>query len=618
MKFFAWTVVLLLTFLPWGGLLLEEPLLESLFVHGAYWILTAYLLGLLIALGVFCHCERLRLFSFLRHRSRLLIGSLTIALLLSTMIVSSHDVFFKTLSDETNLLSVSRSLLVQKQAYNITEGMHYYQNFNISAQTLPKRPLLFPYLTHLLHLTSGYHWQHPFWLNQFALLGLIWTLVFALGLRHQAGLGVGIALIVVSSPLLGIQATSAGFDFFSTCWLWFTVFVLGLGLGTFRASQQSSKWLLGLGLWWALGFVQIRYENAYLALVALACYLVLRGPGLLQSFRKNSGRERLGLASLLVMGSWLLALSQWQVLLSGGKFVERPDQTLLAVKHLPDNLNTLLSTLLDPTNWGDRIVPPYRPLLWLALLLGLSWVLTTGWSPQTSLLSRAQQFLQQLRVTWRTSGLRAPVAALGALLTLLTAQQLIYLLHFFGIATHPSSARFFLPLTLLGSLALGTCCLLLPRRYRSSSCLLSGLLLCLLYLPQSQQGRFINQLTLNRETRFIHDLVLADPARHVLYIHDRPGQIVILDRGAVSVQTAQRQLKHYQKNLQQGLIKDLIYLHRSDTAKANVQQLLRQGDWIEHQRFMISPERELVVMHHRNHLPEPRSADPSISPSSTE
>jgi hypothetical protein len=203
-------------------------------------------------------------------------------------------------------------------------------------------------------------------------------------------------------------------------------------------------------------------------------------------------------------------------------------------------------------------------------------------------------------------------------LTLLVAQQLIYLLHFFGIATHPSSARFFLPLTLLGSLALGTCCLLLPQRYRSSSCLLSGLLLCLLYLPQSQQGRFINQLTLNRETRFIHDLVLADPARHVLYIHDRPGQIVILDRGAVSVQTAQRQLKHYQKNLQQGLIKDLIYLHRSDTAKVNVQQLLRQGDWIEHQRFMISPERELVVMHHRNHLPEPRSADPSISPSSTE
>jgi len=171
---------------------------------------------------------------------------------------------------------------------------------------------------------------------------------------------------------------------------------------------------------------------------------------------------------------------------------------------------------------------------------------------------------------------------------------------------------------LLGSLALIILLHYLPRKQQSLIGLLTGLLLCLLYLPQGQQGRFINQLTLNRETRFIQNLVLAEPAHNVLYIHERPGQIVILDRGAVSVQTAQRQLKHYQKNLQQGLIKDLIYLHRSDTAKANVQQLLRQGDWIEHQRFMISPERELVVMHHRNHLPEPRSADPSISPSSTE
>jgi len=231
---------------------------------------------------------------------------------------------------------------------------------------------------------------------------------------------------------------------------------------------------------------------------------------------------------------------------------------------------------------------------------------------------RIRDHLQKSLRLWYATGWSVPSAALGALGALLVAQQFLYLLHFFGRAIHPSSARFFLSLTLLGSLALIILLHYLPRKQQSLIGLLTGLLLCLLYLPQGQQGRFINQLTLNRETRFIHDLVLADPARHVLYIHDRPGQIVILDRGAVSVQTAQRQLKHYQKNLQQGLIKDLIYLHRSDTAKANVQQLLRQGDWIEHQRFMISPERELVVMHHRNHLPEPRSADPSISPSSTE
>ena len=117
--------------MPWFGLLLEEKQLEALFVSWAYWILTIYLLGLFTVTGqVFCH-ERQRLLNLLQRRYWLLLGSLALALSLSSIVLSSQDIFFKTLSDETNMLSVSRSLLTQKKAYNVTEGVYYYQNFNL-------------------------------------------------------------------------------------------------------------------------------------------------------------------------------------------------------------------------------------------------------------------------------------------------------------------------------------------------------------------------------------------------------------------------------------------------------------------------------------------------------
>ena len=589
--------------MPWFGLLLEEKQLEALFANWAYWILTIYLLGLFTAIGqVFCH-ERQRLLNLLQRRYWLLLGSLALALSLSSIVLSSQDIFFKTLSDETNMLSVSRSLLTQKKAYNVTEGVYYYQNFNLTAKTLPKRPLLFPYLTHLFHVLAGYDWQHPFRLNQLALFGLLWATVLTSGLQGQLGLGTGAALIMISSPLLNIHAASAGFDFFSLSWFWVTTLVIVLGMGKVGSKQNFSQSILWLGCWLAIGFVQIRYENAYLALGALIFYLILKRPNFSSLFHFRSIPDCLRKAATLIVGSWLLALSQWQVFLNSDKYVERPEQTLLSPAHLKSNLHELLNAILDLTNWGDQIIPPYRPLLWLVLLAGLCWGIlilpSRGAARWPTIYKQGYQIFR----SWREGGLTTTAAAWGTLLAFFFAQQSIYLMHFFGRANHPSAARFFLPLTLFGSLAL--LILLrkkLPTRYRSMGCLLSGSLLCLLYLPQSQQGRFINSLFLNRETKHIYEVVLANPRKDVLYIHDRPGQIVVLERGAISVRRASQELENHQKNLRQGLIQELIYFRRTDTVSEKDQHLLREGDWLEEQRFMISTKRELVVLRHQNSL----------------
>ena len=111
--------------------------------------------------------------------------------------------------------------------------------------------------------------------------------------------------------------------------------------------------------------------------------------------------------------------------------------------------------------------------------------------------------------------------------------------------------------------------------------------------------------------RFINDGIAPPFCRHLLdygqipsplktpkdtlYIHERPGQIVVLSRGAVSVQWAKWELKKYQKNLRQGLIKRLVYLRQL----MQTQQKISNGDWLEEQRFMVTAKRELVLLWHR-------------------
>lgn len=136
-------------------------------------------------------------------------------------------------------------------------------------------------------------------------------------------------------------------------------------------------------------------------------------------------------------------------------------------------------------------------------------------------------------------------------------------------------------------------------RSHSIGLLIITLLLGLLYLPQGQHGRFGNKLTLNRETRHIYVAVLGDSRKDTLYIHERPSQIVVLERGTISVRRASQELRKYQKNLSQDLTQKLVYLHQTNTDSTKDQQLLNNGDWLEEHSFIVTTRRELVVLRHR-------------------
>ena len=596
-----WGFLSLLLGIPWCILLLlPSKSLEDWFVHGAYWILTTYLLGAVGTIILVFQRHRSYWISWWQRNKQRLGWSILVGFVLTLMIFAVNPFFYKTLSDETNLLSVSRSLLIEKRAFNITEGLYYYNNFQPLKYGLPKRPLLHPYLVQLIHLSTGYRWQNPFVLNALILWGLLGSvcLVFTRWRGHTIGLAA--ALVVASSPMLGIYTVSAGFDLLSLAMMWWSaVWLFTAGWctrPTASTEQQHLAFPLAtLGMWTAIGFVQVRHENLALFLGGLLAFSVLRYSQIMPWLRNSWRQLSSPIALLLVLGNlmWLLALALR--LINVDRMTESTDEALLSFEHLLAHLPILGVSLFGGPWTGDVSLLPYRSLLWYLLLALLCWGAFdvwkrwSGWKPTL--------------LTWLRHGLRGhlhPTQAIGlALFAIFVVQLGIYLAHYYGLPNHPTQARFFLPLTFWASLLFCWSWISILHKSKQRSLIVVALLLWVFYFPQGQQERFINKLTLNRETRHIYQVVLNDPQNNVLYIHERPGQIVVLERGAISVRRASQELGKYQKNLSQGLIQELVYLRRTDTDPAQDQQLLDNGDWLEEQRFMITTRRELVVLRHR-------------------
>ena len=88
--------------------------------------------------------------------------------LLTSVVFVSVPKYFRVLSDETNLLSVAKSMTFYKHVENITEGRWYYEMFWPTPTTgLEKRPFLFPFVVSLAHTLLGYHVENVFILNYF-------------------------------------------------------------------------------------------------------------------------------------------------------------------------------------------------------------------------------------------------------------------------------------------------------------------------------------------------------------------------------------------------------------------------------------------------------------------
>ena len=95
-------------------------------------------------------------------------------------------------------------------------GKSYYDIYWPINDELPKRPLLFPFGVHILHVFLGYSYYNAFIFNGIV-LWLLLISVFVVAKNFKDNLyGIGMMFIVVSQPIITANATSAGFDLFST------------------------------------------------------------------------------------------------------------------------------------------------------------------------------------------------------------------------------------------------------------------------------------------------------------------------------------------------------------------------------------------------------------------
>lgn len=441
----------------------------------------------------------------------------------TTLVFVSSPPQYRVLSDETNLLSVSQSMAYRQEILNVTEGKFYFGNFNPVAGDLPTRPLLFPFLTSLVHVMSGYRYQNVFALN-FLLLWAFLCMIY-LSVRERAGTRPAVAtcLLLLSIPTLTLSATSGGFDLCS-------LFFFGLSFILLRQflAQPSSRTFAMLSIQLIL-LSQIRYESiAYVTLI-LAAILLFR-------------RFRLRLITLRPLlyaaTPWLLLPMLLQRKLTPNTFENPPGVPPFSAGHFLKHLRDLVQGMI-------HFQPdfPYPSLLNLLAFAMIVAILLRAFM-------RLRLFHSRVSREW--------TLILTGTVTLGLA---IVLSHHFGYFPHPTQARLFL--VFLSALALIPLAFHLHFPALLNQRRLLGIAAgsFLLYHPVAIQARFPNALTIVRETEEVYRFLKTESAS-ILLVIERPGQFTVANRGAVGFDYATRNEAALLADLQRGVFSDIVVVQK--------------------------------------------------------
>jgi hypothetical protein len=413
---------------------------------------------------------------------------------------------------------------------------------------IPKRPLLFPFLTHLLHSATGFRPENAFALNFLVLFALLATVFCIFRKLSSPELGIAAQLLVASQPLVAIFAATAGFDLLSAYLFLACLLVL------YRYLDVPSARLFGLLWCQLLLFSHVRYESFLLMPICLTGLLF---------FRKVP-------FSFVKQNRWILALTPvfvspllWQRILRPSSYQNPRGVPLFGVGHFFTNLKNLI---LHQFHFEGYL--PYATVPNLVALVVLAGIVLHG-----------KKYLRFAPFPF------FPIAAVSFVFF-----NVLYLAHFFGKFDHPSSARFFLILVIFLSMVP----MVLPfwnKAFRPRRMLVAGIFCFCCYHPVATRDPFTNSLDLVRKTRFVNDFIKTRSDRgRLLFISDRPGQLTALGYGAVKFRYANRRVDdladEYQRRLYTGIcaIQDI---NASSGAPVRGQTL--------HPRFQTAPLAEWLT-----------------------
>jgi hypothetical protein len=452
----------------------------------AIWVVQAVLFGKIAG------------FSFIRLMKSYWPGIL-IAFGLTCVVFLSVKVGFKTLSDETNMLSVSRSMSANKTVLNCTMGKFYYGNLNSINEEIEKRPLVFPFLVNILHTLTGYRYQNAFALN-FLIMFLFLSGIYMVGRKLlDVSSATAAMFLILSYPVFTIYGTSAGFDLFNSA---FFVLLMAAVYFFIRSPSSESFAFLFASL---LVFANIRYESVvFLLLIPI---LVLP---------KIKLRYFTDYSYLFCFTPLLLFPYIWQRILTAKSLQNPTDVAVFSFSAFLKNIQTFFTS-----------ITPFRETLPYAGVLTAAGIIIFAYLIAAVLARKALPERNQFHF------------AIVLFISVIVSSGL-YFSHFFGIYTHPSSARFFITLSIV--FALGPIALRIVRpNFMSGRVLLLLSVLCFsFYHPVAVEGRFINALTLNRKTEHYMQFLSKLNDRNILIIDSRPGQCIAIGYGAVDFNYANK------------------------------------------------------------------------------
>ena len=456
-------------------------------------------------------------------------GHLLLCLILTLCVFKSVEVKFKTLSDETNLLAKSRSLAFEKKPLNMTDAKNYFETTHSLHYELPKRPLLFPFATSLLHSFLGYQPSNVFILNFFTLFVFLSLISVAGASLLPPLISLSIPLWVLSQPVISIFSCSGGFDVFSMTFFFISLALLFLFLNKPDQTHFECLWLA------LMLYANTRYESILLA-VLIPLFLWRMG---YLPFSLLRSSFPLSLTPLFI------APLVWQRWIKTNVY-ENPDGT--ALFSLESFLENLKEFLISQGRFDFHL--PYNPLLFyigIAIIPFLVWKLFSS-----------------------SSKIPKPIRCFILIFTLsFIVFQFLYLCHFFGRFSHPSSARFFLIYAATSSLIPFSLYWIFPRIPAVLFPAL-GFIFFLLYHPVAVKDSFTNALTLNRKTDYTYQLLKNRPSDTLILV-DRPGQYTVMNFGAVSFEYANRHAEELLTELKAGLYPDILVIQ--DISRENLKPL---------------------------------------------
>ncbi len=505
-----------------------QQLVRGLFSHFSFYFIFAIFLTWIIHLAKVFRSEQFSFKDFLKKNR---VG-LSLCLVFSILCFLAVPPTYRTLSDETNLVSVSQSMLRDRTSDLTIMAFRYFGKINPVISETPTRPLMFSFFVFLLHSLLGYSPKNAYLLNFISLFSYL-SLIFIV-VRKRASFQVALAsiLLVMSYPVLIFAATSAGFDLFASLF-----FALSLLL-TFVFLIKPSSERFGLLVATLVLFANTRYESVGFLFVIL---------GLLAVFRKITREHLQKNLSLIVSTPFLLFPLVVQRYLGHGKYQNSPGVAVFSRSHIVTNLTEFWTSL-----WDFRFVLPYASGLTLVALFSFVLLIVTLWFQRQSLKTRVPP----------------PFLAIACFCVILNVT--IYLAYYFGNYIHPASTRFYITLSTVFALTPIALHLARPGFLKDSTVLLFSIVVFFIYFPTAVDGRFTSALDTIRERTYEIEFLKAHPNPELMILSDRPGLFTVDNYGAADFDFANKRTTQILNDLKRHAVNEIYAFQKISYATGNV------------------------------------------------